>query len=83
MKNVEMKSLFVLQSTAEVRKRSMEPPGWWSLGTVRYLWCGLVISVENCTRKKGRSKWQIIEPLGRLQRNHVGMELKVIYRTEK
>lgn len=40
----------------------------------------LVVSAENYTRRqKGRSKWQIIEPLGSLQRNNVGMELKVIY----
>lgn len=34
-------------------------------------------------RKKERSKRQIIEPLGRLQRKDVGTELKVTYRTEK
>lgn len=34
-------------------------------------------------RKKRRSKRQIIEPLGRVQRKDVGTELKVTYRTEK
>lgn len=43
----------------------------------------LIISAEYYTRQKGRSKWQIIEPLGSLLRNNVGRELKGIYRTEK
>lgn len=33
--NVEMKSLFVLQSMAEVRERGVEPPGWLKAGDSR------------------------------------------------
>lgn len=46
----------------------------------------LVISVKmkiTQEEEKGRSKRQIIEPLGSLQRKDVGTELKVIWRTEK
>ena len=46
----------------------------------------LVISVKmkiTQEEEKGRSKRQIIEPLGSLQRKDVGTKLKVIYRTEK
>lgn len=44
--DVEMKSLFVLQSMTEVRKRGVEPPGGESKGQLAIFEVELVISVK-------------------------------------